>query len=68
MISSLFNINIMNSVGMRRKNEIEPEDFFTSLSFSTLIGELTAKDSMPYSSFEPLPYPGKKKVRISNDF
>ena len=58
----------MNSVGMRRKNEIEPEDFFTSLSFSTLIGELTDKESMPYTSFEPIPHPGKNKVRISNDF
>lgn len=62
-----FNIIIMNSVGMRRKLDDEPEDFFTSLSFSTLIGELTAKENIPHT-FHALPQPGRSRVRISTDF
>lgn len=33
----------MNSVGVLLKLDDEPEDFFTSLSFSALLGELTSK-------------------------
>lgn len=57
----------MNSVGMRRKQEEEPEDFFTSLSFSTLLGELSAKETIPHS-FETAPQPGRSRVRIKADF
>lgn len=35
----------MNSVGVLRREQ-EPEDFFTSLSFSTLLGELNSKDNL----------------------
>lgn len=57
----------MNSVGMRKKCEAEPEDFFTSMTFEALMGELTSKESIP-CNFDATPCAGKARVRISNDF
>ncbi len=43
----------MNSVGVLIRMDKEPEDFFTSLTFSALLGELTPNPkSKLYGSFE----------------
>lgn len=56
----------MNSVGVLRRLDQEPEDFFTSLSFSTLMGELSSKDNL-FSCFDEPPAM-ESKVRILGDF
>jgi hypothetical protein len=56
----------MNSVGIRRRLNEEPEDFFTSLTFSTLLGELSAKNAL---ADHMLPMTMEQtKVRIKADF
>jgi hypothetical protein len=57
----------MNSVGVLLRREEEPEDFFTSLTFSTLLGELTPKGKF-YDSYDvDVPVAGEK-IRIKMDF
>lgn len=54
----------MNSVGKKEANS--PNDFFTELSFSTLLGELTGKENFSWN-FEEQPV-GEARVRIKADF
>ena len=54
----------MNSVG--KKQAQQPDDFFTELSFSTLLGELAGKENFPWN-LETQPV-GEARVRIKGDF
>lgn len=56
----------MNSVGILRRLEEEPEDFFTNLTFSTLLGELSTNDS--FSGYMACQTMEQSKVRIKADF
>lgn len=59
----------MNSVGVLIRMDKEPEDFFTSLTFSALLGELTPNPkSKLYGSFEQSIPAGDQKVKIRADF
>lgn len=57
----------MNSVGVLHRMHEEPEDFFTSLTFSTLLGELTPKGKF-YDSYDTdIPCAGET-IKIKTDF
>ncbi len=56
--------SILNSVGNKLPH-LE-DDFFTELSFSTLLGELTDKENFSWN-FESQPV-GEARVRIKADF
>lgn len=59
----------MNSVGVLLRVAAEPEDFFTNLTFSTLLGELTPKGkSYCYESFDTEIPTYDQKVKIKADF
>lgn len=59
----------MNSVGVLLRVKEEPEDFFTNLTFSTLLGELTPKGkSYSYESFDSDHASNEQKVKIKADF
>ena len=59
----------MNSVGVLLRVHEEPQDFFTNLTFTTLLGELTPKGkSYSYESFDTEIPSYEQKVKIKADF
>lgn len=57
----------MNSVGGRKQNQGPSDDFFTSISFSTLMGELNDKENMSINFEEVMPEK-TERIRIRSEF
>lgn len=50
----------MNSVGGRKHKQNHSDDFFTSISFSALMGELSDKENMVFNFPDVLPTTNEK--------
>ena len=55
----------MNSVGGRKGKENHSDDFFTSISFSALMGELSDKENMAIN-FSDMPPTPNDKIKIKS--
>jgi hypothetical protein len=53
----------MNSVGRRKGTFTENDDFFTNISFSALMGELSDKENIAMNLPELIP-PQHQRIRI----
>lgn len=57
----------MNSVGGRKHKQNHSDDFFTSISFSALMGELSDKENMVIN-FPDVPPAANEKIKIKSEF
>lgn len=57
----------MNSVGGRKPKTTHSDDFFTSLSFSALMGELSDKENM-ITNFGDVEMEINDKIKIKSEF